>query len=146
MIHRRGSSTTNTCLARACWSRRSSRNGASRQVYLPPGAWIDYQTGKAYEGAKWHEIKPANIPVVLLVKNHSVLPQLKVAQSTPDIDWNDVELRVFSTDNAPVTGWFALPDGELKQLELNGSASGYAMKGDPLAGSVKWQINRVPLK
>lgn len=71
-----------------------------RKVYVPPGVWIDYQTGRVYEGTKWHEIKAGQIPVVLLVKNHSVRPHLKVAQSTKDMDWNNVELRVFSTEDS----------------------------------------------
>jgi alpha-D-xyloside xylohydrolase len=120
--------------------------GASRPVYLPPGTWIDYQTGKAYQGARWHQIEQGAIPVVLLVKDHSVLPHLKVAQSTAGLDWNNVELRVFSSDNAPVSGWFAMPDGELKAIELSGSASGYALKADPFAGKVKWQITRMQTK
>ena len=118
----------------------------SRKVYLPPGAWIDYQTGKVYQGAQWHQITPGQIPVVLLVKDHSVLPHIKVAQSTSEMDWNNVELRVFSTDDSVVSGLFALPQGDLKRLELNGSTSGFALKTDPLAGKVKWQITRAPAK
>jgi len=57
-------------------------SGERRKVYLPPGSWIDYQSGRVYEGASWHEIPVGEIPVVLLVRNHTVLPHLKVAQST----------------------------------------------------------------
>jgi len=76
------------------------------------------------------------------VKDHSVLPHLKVAQSTDQMDWNNVELRVFSSDNAPVAGWFTSPQNDLIPLALEGSARGYALKSDPLAGKVKWQITR----
>ena len=44
-------------------------------------------------------IAAGEIPIVLLVKNNSVLPHVKPAQSTAEIDWNDVELRVFGTGN-----------------------------------------------
>ncbi len=81
----------------------------ARRVYLPPGEWIDYQTGRAYAGERWHRIEAGEIPVVLLVKNHTAVPHVKVAQSTDDIDWKNVELRVFSTDNAAASGRFALP-------------------------------------
>ncbi len=91
----------------------------TRKVYLPPGKWFDYQTGKTYEGANWHEIAAGEIPIILLVKNHTVLPIVKPAQNTAAIDWNDVELKVFSTDNATVSTHFALPDGNLQTLELN---------------------------
>ena len=121
-------------------------DAASRKVYLPPGAWIDYQTGKVYQGAQWHLITPGQIPVVLLVKDHSVLPHIKVAQSTSEMDWNNVELRVFSTDNSPVSGWFALPQGDLQTLRLDSAPSGFVLKNDPLSGKVKWQITRAPAK
>jgi alpha-D-xyloside xylohydrolase len=116
--------------------------GDGRKVYLPPGVWIDYQTGKIYEGAKWHEILAGPIPVVLLVKDHTALPHLKVAQSTAEMDWTNVDLRVFSSDGGPVSGVFTSPESEPLLLELNGTARGYALKSDPLRGKVKWTITR----
>jgi alpha-D-xyloside xylohydrolase len=115
-------------------------NSETRKVYLPPGDWIDYQTGKVYAGAQWHEIKAGDIPVVLLVKNHSVLPHIKVAQSTKDMDWTDVELRIFSTDNAAVSGLFAAPDRDLEVLNLTAGPTGYVLKNNPLSGEIKWKI------
>src|SRR4029079_11554601 len=50
----------------------------TRRVYLPPGMWIDYQTGRPYEGARWHSITAGPVPIVLLVKNHTVLPHIAV--------------------------------------------------------------------
>src|ERR671933_2887405 len=38
-----------------------------RDVYLPPGSWIDYQTTETYEGPGWHRIWAGEIPVVMLV-------------------------------------------------------------------------------
>ena len=111
-----------------------------RKVYLPPGMWIDYQSGRVYEGTKWHEIAVGKIPVVLLVRNHSVLPHIKVAQSTKDMDWNNVELRVFSTDNAPVTGLFTRPDSTLQPLSLAARGRTFALLEDPQAGKVKWNV------
>ncbi|MDQ3821019.1 MAG: alpha-xylosidase, partial [Acidobacteriota bacterium] len=113
-----------------------------RNVYLPPGAWIDYQTGKVYSGGQWQQISAGQIPVVLLVKDHSVIPHVSVAQSTSEIDWTNVELRVFSTDNAPVSGLFTLPQGNLQPLTLEAAQGAYTLKNDPLRGKVKWQIKR----
>ena len=111
-----------------------------RKVYLPPGEWIDYQSGRVYEGAAWREIAAGEIPIVLLVKNHSVLPHIKVAQSTKDMDWNNVELRVFSTDTAAVNGLFTRPDSGLQTLSLTSRGRAYALQSDPQAGKVKWDI------
>jgi alpha-D-xyloside xylohydrolase len=113
-----------------------------RNVYLPPGSWIDYQTGKVYRGAAWHRIAAGQIPVVLLVKDHSVIPHLKLAQSTSEMDWSDVELRVFSTDTSQASGLFSLPEGSLQTLKLDVSRTGAVLKDDPLPGKVKWRITR----
>jgi alpha-D-xyloside xylohydrolase len=114
----------------------------ARKVYLPPGAWIDYQTGKIYQGARWHEIAAGEVPIVLLVKNNSVLPHVKTAQSTSEIDWNNVELRIFSAENAPVSALFALPEGKLQTIELGFSGKNYALKNDFSNGKIRWTVNR----
>ncbi|HEV3471179.1 MAG TPA: TIM-barrel domain-containing protein [Pyrinomonadaceae bacterium] len=115
-----------------------------RAVYLPPGAWIDYQTGKAYRGAQWHDIEAGQIPVVLLVRDHAVIPHVRVAQSTDEIDWANVELRVFSTDDAAAEGLFTLPRGGVETLRLEAGRGTYALRADPLRGRVRWQIKRFP--
>jgi len=57
-----------------------------RTVYLPEGKWIDYQTEKVYEGG-WHRIEAGSLPIIMLVRDGSVLPHLKLAQSTAEMDW-----------------------------------------------------------
>lgn len=118
-------------------------NGDRRRVYLPPGAWIDYQSGRVYQGAGWHEIPAGKIPIVLLVKNHSVLPHLKVAQSTKDMDWDNVELRVFSTDNSAAKGLFTRPGTEVQTLSLVPRGRSFVLAQDPQAGKVKWAITKM---
>jgi alpha-D-xyloside xylohydrolase len=114
--------------------------GNDRQVYLPPGAWIDYQTGKVYRGAQWLRIAPGRIPVVLLVKDHTVIPHAQVAQSTAEMNWKEIELRVFSADRGAASGLFALPGERPQTLRLESSPQGFSLKDDPLRGRVKWQI------
>jgi alpha-D-xyloside xylohydrolase len=117
-----------------------------REVYLPPGSWIDYQSDIAYEGARWYDIQAGQIPIVLLTRNHAVIPHIGVAQSTRDLNWNEIELRVFSTDSGPAVGAFALPNGELQRLELHATPAGYTLASDPLRGRVRWRITRVPVR
>ncbi|HEY2377082.1 MAG TPA: TIM-barrel domain-containing protein [Gemmatimonadaceae bacterium] len=107
-----------------------------RRVYLPPGSWIDYQTGKAYAGTRWQEIESGAIPIVLLVRDHTVLPHVAVAQSTSAIDWRHIELRVFSTDGQSASGRFALPNGDVQTLRVDGGR----LSPDPFAGRVVWRI------
>jgi alpha-D-xyloside xylohydrolase len=115
-------------------------SGEKRKVYLPPGNWIDYQSGRVYEGEKWHEIPAGPIPVVLLVRNHSVIPHIKVAQSTQDMDWDNVELRVFSTDSAPVTGLFTRPGADLQTLSLVPRGRDFVLQDDPQMKRIKIRI------
>ena len=110
----------------------------SRRVYLPPGTWIDYQSGRSYEGARYHEIAAGTIPIVLLVKNHTVLPHVAVAQNTAAIDWRNVELKVFATDGAASEGTFIQPGGAVQTLRVEGAN----VVGNPLAGRVTWRVTR----
>lgn len=68
-----------------------------RTVYLPEGKWIDYQTEKVYEGG-WHRIEAGSLPIIMLVRDGSVLPHLKLAQSTAEMDWSKMSLKVYSAD------------------------------------------------
>ena len=113
-------------------------SATSRRVYLPPGTWIDYQSGRAYAGARWHEIAAGTVPIVLLVKDHTVLPHVSVAQSTAQIDWKNVELRTFASDGAAAEGSFILPGGAVQTLRVSGTS----VIGDPLSGRVAWRITR----
>ena len=91
--------------------------GKSRTVYLPRGKWIDYQTGKVYEGG-YQTIPTAEIPCVLLVKDGSLIPHVPVAQNTGDIKWDKVELKAYKADATKCTGLLFRPgDKELQHIE-----------------------------
>lgn len=91
--------------------------GKSRTVYLPRGKWIDYQTGKVYEGG-YQTIPTAEIPCVILVKDGSLIPHVPVAQNTGDIKWDKVELKAYKADAAKCTGLLFRPgDKELQHIE-----------------------------
>lgn len=66
-----------------------------RGVYLPEGEWIDFQTEQAYDGARWHTIPAGHIPIVLLVKAGSIIPQAPDVEHTGQIDWNQVIFRAY---------------------------------------------------
>jgi alpha-D-xyloside xylohydrolase len=108
----------------------------SRRVYLPPGRWVDYQTSQTYDGARWQQIPIGRVPIVVLARDHSVIPRAGVAQSTDAIDWKHIELRTFSTDGAAATGSVAVPGGELRELRVRAGR----LEADPFAGTVAWRI------
>jgi alpha-D-xyloside xylohydrolase len=90
-----------------------------RDVYLPPGTWIEYQTGKSYKGG-WHKIKAGEIPIVMLVKEGSVIPQIKLAQSTKQMDWSKLELKPFILESNSGKGLICLPsDNVLHKIQVS---------------------------
>ncbi len=116
-------------------------NGTGRDVYLPKGKWIDYQTGKAYEGG-WHYIETGEIPVVALVRDGAVLPHIKLAQSTKDMDWSNLELKVYAADAKKAKGYVCLPsDQKLVEVSLSGSGKSFKLDSNPLEGKVKFKVD-----
>jgi alpha-D-xyloside xylohydrolase len=114
-----------------------------RSVYLPPGPWTDYQTGETYGGAGWHRIRAGEIPIVMLVKDGTAIPHIRLAQSTDRMDWNEVELEVYGTGSS-AEGLFCLPeDGELHHLRLEREGDRFALSEDPLEGKVEWNVRAV---
>lgn len=90
-----------------------------RTVYLPEGKWIDYQTEKVYEGG-WHKIEAGSLPIIMLVRDGSVLPHLKLAQSTSEMDWSKMNLKVYSADKKQAEGLICLPtDNRIQVVKVD---------------------------
>ena len=97
-------------------------SGTERTVYLPKGKWIDYQTGKVYEGGFQTIAVPTQVadvqeqgnislplPCVILVKDGSLIPQVPVAQSTDRIDWSKLTWKPFRVEAAECVGYLYRP-------------------------------------
>lgn len=111
-----------------------------RDVYLPDGKWINYQSGEVYEKG-WHRIKGGKIPAVILVRDGAVLPHAKLAQATKDIDWNEIELVVYSASNTDLRTYICLPaDNVLKEVTVNGRKGRFSISNDTFNGKIKWKI------
>ena len=91
----------------------------SRKVYLPPGYWIDYQTHRLYEGGKWWEIEAGRIPVIALVRDGAVIPEIPVAESTKWMNWSKVSLKVFASEKESATGLIYVPGKSLQELRIS---------------------------
>ncbi|MDR9366231.1 MAG: glycoside hydrolase family 31 protein [Balneolaceae bacterium] len=111
-------------------------NVEERDVYLPPGTWIDYQTGETYEGG-WHTIEAGDIPIVALVKSGTVIPHIELAQSTKDMDWSNLELKVYSANGEPASGIVYLPGtDEVQSVTVSAENGEFILDEDPFNGSV----------
>ncbi|MCF0190758.1 MAG: alpha-xylosidase [Marinilabiliaceae bacterium] len=92
-------------------------NATERVVYLPGrDKWIDYQTGKVYTPG-WQTIQTAQIPVVMLVRDGSVIPHASVVQSTDKIDWNKVEMKVYRVDKKAKGLFFKPGDKSVSEVK-----------------------------
>lgn len=115
-------------------------NTPSRNVYLPPGTWIDYQTGQSYAGG-WHKIKPGTIPVVMLIREGSVIPHIKLAQSTMQMNWGELELKVYATTSTKASGLVCLPsDNVLVPVAVEKKGNSFSLVGEPLKGKVALKV------
>ena len=92
-------------------------SGNSRDVYLPKGKWIDYQSGKVYEGG-YQTIEAGKIPAVILVRDGSLIPHAPLAQRTDQINWNRIELKAYKVDAQKCSGLLFKPgDKTIKKIE-----------------------------
>jgi alpha-D-xyloside xylohydrolase len=92
-------------------------SGNSRTVYLPKGKWIDYQTGKIYEGG-YQEIEAGEIPCIILVRDGSLIPHVPVAQRTDQIDWDKIEWKAYKADAKECRGLLYKPGDERLQEKV----------------------------
>jgi len=112
-----------------------------RDVYLPPGTWIDYQSGKAYSGG-WQKIEAGKIPEIILVRDGAVIPHIALAQSTAQLDWSQIELVVFAKEATTAKGLIYMPgETEAREIMLTKSGGAFKLATDAPAGKVTWKIS-----
>jgi alpha-D-xyloside xylohydrolase len=109
----------------------------SRDVYLPgKGKWIDYQTGKEYR-CGWNHVDAGKIRALILVRDGSVIPHIKLAQSTKFMDWSKIDLKVYGKGDA--SGLICLPDENvLKEITVTKAG----LKTNPFEGKVSFKVIR----
>lgn len=113
-------------------------NTQGRQVYLPGGKWIDYQTGKTYDRG-WNEIEAGEIPCIILVRDGAVIPYARLAQSTDRIDWTNIELKVYGQQST-AKGLVCLPsDNKLVKVHLSKQGAIYQVDKGTITG-VNYQV------
>jgi alpha-D-xyloside xylohydrolase len=114
----------------------------ARDVYLPPGKWIDYQSGKVYAGG-WNHVEAGDIPAVILVRDGAAIPHMKLAQSTAFMDWSALEMVVYTADSSNAQGLVCLPsDMQLHKVTLTRQGDQFRLTDDPLSGKVTWTVRQ----
>jgi len=107
-------------------------NTAERDVYLPTGKWIDYQSGRVYSGG-WERIQQGKIPAVILVREGAAIPHADIAQSTMLIDWSKIDMVVFASELEKADGMICLPsDNDLVFVQLAKKGNSFELTGNQL--------------
>jgi alpha-D-xyloside xylohydrolase len=115
-------------------------NSRARNVYLPPGNWIDYQSGNSYAGG-WHKIEAGAIPIIMLVREGSVLPHIALAQSAQQMDWTKMDLAVFAKNVTEAHGLICLPsDKQLFEIKLAKRDGVFRLAQNPLNGKIAFRV------
>ena len=74
-----------------------------------------------------------------------MIPEIKLAQSTKEMDWSNLDLVVFAKDATTAKGSVFLPGGsELHELTVTKENDAFKLASDPLAGKVSWNIQLNP--
>ena len=109
----------------------------ARDVYLPGGNWINFQSREVYHSG-WNHIKGGKIACVILVRDGAAIPNIKLAQSTQDMDWKHIEWVVYSSHRQMATGLICLPsDNVLHAVSIERDH----VEHDPYNGAIQWDIH-----
>ncbi|HOI79494.1 MAG TPA: hypothetical protein PLI30_07810, partial [Petrimonas sp.] len=78
---------------------------------------------------------------VILVRNGAVIPHIKLAQSTSEMDWSKLDLVVYAAGSPALSGWVCLPEtNALRSVSVVSRGSGFQLVKDPFQGKVSWRI------
>ena len=114
-------------------------NEMYRNVYLPPGTWIDYQSGKNYSGG-WQKIGSRKNSGNNFWSRRNGSPKHRARAITMEMDWSKIELVAYAKNVSAVKGLVYLPDdSELHELTLDKRGGNFKLVNDPLAGKVAYR-------
>lgn len=113
-----------------------------RDVYLPPGEWVDWWSGDAVEGGRHLRVAPPLEQVPLYVRRDALLPTTNPASHLPDGPWAEITLLSFGggdatcefRDDGCVSTVAARRDGDTLAVTIAGSARVSAIAFPTVAG------------
>jgi alpha-D-xyloside xylohydrolase len=113
-----------------------------REIYLPPGEWIDMQSGKSYQGPGWQKLSCGEIRAIILGRGGRVLPMLQSALHTGAQDWTKVELLLLGK-GAEFKGGFCPPDQAVTKEFTVASSGQPKLDQDPSSGKITWTFKKL---
>ena len=92
---------------------------SSRQVWLPAGAWYDFETGERFEGGRSHRVAPGLESIPVFVREGGIVPLMPSLPHAPRAG-EAVPLEVRQYGPAPGTFRLFDDDGETFAYERGG--------------------------
>jgi Alpha-glucosidases, family 31 of glycosyl hydrolases len=77
----------------------TQKGAATRVVYLPEGKWIDYWSGKRYEGKQYLNVLTPLDKIPLFIKAGSIIPTQPVLQYTGEKTIDTITLDIYAGGN-----------------------------------------------
>ena len=75
-----------------------------RKVYLPKGTnWIDFWTGKLYEGGQYMDAEASIDKIPLFVRQGSIIPMGPVVQHTGELHGKEIKISIYPGKDASFT-------------------------------------------
>jgi alpha-glucosidase len=101
------------------------KGAVSRMVYLPQGAqWLDYWTGKAYEGGQSYDVDTPLDVMPLFVKAGSIIPTQEAVQYVGEKEVNPITFLVYPGADDEYTLYLddentkAYQEGQYREVKL----------------------------
>ncbi len=85
---------------------------SERWVYLPEGKWIHIESKEISEGRQWVKVKCRDLDGLLFMRYGSLIPVAKLAASTGDINWKQLEWVACSDGASTAEGSVYIPGAE----------------------------------
>jgi len=79
----------------------------------------------------------------MFVRDGEVIPHIKRAQSTMQMNWSNLDLVVFAAGAKTAGGLVCLPkDNVLHEVVVSAKFGGWKLKTDPTAGKAAWKMQK----
>jgi len=82
-----------------------------RSIYLPEGRWVDYWTGKQFNGGQYHLIHAELDTLPIFIKEGAIIPLARTKSSTAIKD-KELLIHIYPKDNNTTTFTYYEDDGE----------------------------------
>lgn len=114
-----------------------------RDVYLPPGEWVDLQSGELHAGGRWLKLKAGAVPAVILGRGGALLPTASPASHTGAMDFTAIELWALGSTDTARGLWAATDAANAQTLEVKARGGSLSLDSDPSGGRVRFTVRRV---